>query len=339
MKVLITGGAGRVGTPVSQKFVRNGWDVRVIGADPDSDIAGIEYTQCDILDFDALSEQVKGCDAIVHLAAIASPVRHPAHQVFDVNVTGTHNVYSAAAKHGIKRVVQASSINALGGYWGDDDRQYAYFPIDEAHPQLTSDPYSFSKQIVEDIADYFWRRDKISGCSFRFPAVWTVDMIEERGLVETYRKKRQMLDEFINLPQVEQNKQMASARERVLIGRANRIMEYDARQSGLDKEHTFYDDLLWSLYYLDRYNYWAYIHTDDSTQAIEKAIIGDYEGSHPLFVNSDNNYLNYDSETLLRLFFPDVTERSKPIQGMDTLVSFDRARDLIGFEPTYRVPQ
>ena len=48
------------------------------------------------------------------------------------------------------------------------------------------------------------------------------------------------------------------------------------------------------------------------------------------------NYLNMDSEALLSLFFPDVRHRSKALQGADALVSIDRARDLIGFEPTVR---
>jgi len=153
MRVLITGGNGLVGRPISEKFVRNGWEVRVIGIEPDCEMAGIRYTQCDILDIEALSEQVEGCDAIVHLAAIPSPVHHPNSVLFNVNVSGTYHVFEAAAKAGVKRIAQASSINALGGYWGCDDRQLDYFPLDENHPLHTTDAYSFSKQMVESIAD------------------------------------------------------------------------------------------------------------------------------------------------------------------------------------------
>jgi nucleoside-diphosphate-sugar epimerase len=337
MRVLITGGQGRVGTPVSQKFVENGWDVRVISVEPESKLDGITYTQCNILDFAAVKEQVQGCDAIVHLAAIPSTLSHPSPELFNINVSGTYNVYQAAADAGIKRVVQASSINALGSYWGCDDRQFDYFPLNEDHPLYTTDAYSFSKQMVEDIAAYYWRRDGISSASFRFPGVWTKDMVASGNIKQRVTDKRQKLEEFINLPQAEQDKQLANARDRALQGRASRIMEYDARQSGLHEQHMFDDDWLWSIYFFDRYNYWSYIHTDDSTQAIEKAITADYEGAHPLFVNSDVNYLNYDSETLLRVFFPDVTERSKLIQGADTLVSYDKARDLLGYEPMWRL--
>ena len=337
MRVLITGGQGRVGTPVSQKFVANGWDVHVISVEPEGRLDGVTYTQCDILDYDVVREQVEGCDAIVHLAAIPSPRSHPAPQMFNINVSGTYNIYEAAAQAGIKRVVQASSINALGCFWGADDRQFEYFPIDEDHPNYTTDGYSFSKEMVENIAAYYWRRDGISGASFRFPAVWTDETVIQGNLSERYAAKRQFLNDFLSLPKAEQEQELATVRATVLTGRANRILEYAATQSGLSEKHTFADDPMWSAYMHDRYNLWAYIHTDDSTQAIEKAITADYEGSHPLFVNSDRNTLNMDTENLLGLFFPEVTKRAKPIHGADTLVSFDKARDLIGYEPMWRL--
>ena len=96
------------------------------------------------------------------------------------------------------------------------------------------------------------------------------------------------------------------------------------------------EDWLLRAYFFDRFNYWAFIHTDDSTQAFEKAITADFQGAHALFVNSDRNYLGYDSEALLSIFFPDVRRRSKALKGAEAVVSIDRARDLLGFEPTVR---
>lgn len=337
MRVLITGGQGRVGTPVSQKFLANGWDVHVISVEPESNIDGVTYAQCDILDYGAVRNEIEGCDAVVHLAAIPSPRSHPAPEMFNVNVSGTYNVYEAAAQAGIKRVVQASSINALGCFWGDDDRQFEYFPIDEDHPNYTTDGYSFSKELVENIAAYYWRRDGISGASFRFPAVWTPDMVTMGKISERFATKRQFIEDLLTLPKAERDQQLAKARATMIESRSNRILEYAASQSGLSEKHTFADDPLWVAFMHDSYNLWAYIHTEDSTQAIEKAITGDYDGSHPLFVNSDRNSHNIDSELLLELFFPDVTARSKPIQGADTLVSYDKARDLLGYEPQWRL--
>ncbi|MCY4071739.1 MAG: NAD(P)-dependent oxidoreductase [Chloroflexi bacterium] len=337
MRVLITGGAGHVGTPITKRFVARGWDVKVIGVDPTCDFKGVTYSQCDILDYEALQQHVAGCDAIVHLAAIPSTISHPNHALFEINVAGTYNVFEAAERAGVKRIAQASSINALGGYWGCDDRQFEYFPLDEAHPLHTTDAYSLSKQLVEEIAAYYWRRSGISSVSFRLPAVWSDDLIEKRQLREHLREKREAVDEFRKLPEDEQCRQLAIAREKSLELRARHVMEYEAAQAGDFDRYALNDDWLFSSYFFDRFNYWTFIHTDDSTRAFERAITGDYVGAHPLFVNSDRNYLDYDSEALLSIFFPDVPGRSKAISGAQTLVSYDRARDLLGYEPTVHV--
>ncbi|MDE2818654.1 MAG: NAD(P)-dependent oxidoreductase [Chloroflexota bacterium] len=337
MRVLITGGAGHVGTPITKRFADRGWDVRVIGVDPTCDLAGVTYSQCDILDCEALQDHVAGCDAIVHLAAIPSTISHPNHALFETNVAGTYNVFEAAERAGVKRIAQASSINALGGYWGCDDRQFEYFPLDEAHPLHTTDAYSFSKQLLEEIAAYYWRRSGISSVSFRLPAVWSDDLIEERQLRGHLGEKREAVDEFRKLPQDEQRRQVAAAREAALKLRARHVMEYEAAQAGGFDRYAPADDWLFSSYFFDRFNYWTFIHTDDSTQAFERAITADFSGAHPLFVNSDRNYLDYDSEALLAIFFPDVPGRSKAIAGAQALVSYDRARDLLGYEATVHV--
>ena len=337
MRVLITGGAGLVGKPVSEKFVSKGWDVRVIGIEPDCDIGGVAYTQCDILDFAALSKHVEGCDAVVHLAAIASTPLQPNDVIFNVNVSGTYNLFEAAERAGVKRIAQASSINALGGYWGCDDRQYDYFPLDEAHPLHTTDAYSLSKQLVEEIAAYYHRRSGIDSVSFRFPAVWSDEVIAARNLREGLQEKREAIDVFRKLPKDHQHRQLAVAREETLKLRARHIMEYEAAQSGEFDREAPKDNLLFASYFFDRFNYWAFVHTDDSTQAFERALTVDFTGAHPLFVNSDRNDLDYDSEALLSIFFADVYDRSKTISGAQTLVSYDRARDLLGYEPTVHV--
>lgn len=335
MRVLITGGAGHVGKPICEKFVGNGWDARVIDLAPECDIEGISYVQCDILDFAALSKQVEGCDAIVHLAAIPSTWTHPNSTVFEVNVAGSYNVFEAAERAGVKRIAQASSINAFGGYWGCDDRQYDYFPLDEDHPLHTTDAYSFSKQLVEEIAAYYQRRSGINSVSFRLPAVWNDAVIEEQNLRAKYAAMREQLDEFLGGSKSRQRERLADAREKTLELRARRVQEYDAVQAGIfDRENL--DDWLLRAYFFDRFNYWTFIHTDDSTQAFEKAITADYQGAHALFVNSDRNYLSYDAEALLSLFFPQVSRRSKTLRGEEALVNIERVRELIGFEPTAR---
>jgi nucleoside-diphosphate-sugar epimerase len=82
-------------------------------------------------------------------------------------------------------------------------------------------------------------------------------------------------------------------------------------------------------------NFWTGVHAEDSAQAFEKGLTAQYEGAHPLFITQAENRVGVESEELLRLFFPDVTERKRTLLGSESLVSIDRARQLIGFEPEH----
>jgi hypothetical protein len=84
-----------------------------------------------------------------------------------------------------------------------------------------------------------------------------------------------------------------------------------------------------------RTNFWTSLDARDAAQSIEKGLLAGYEGSHPLYVNAAHNSLGYPSAQLAAYAFPEVTEYKRPLQGTETLVSIDRARALIGFEPEY----
>ncbi len=336
MHILITGGMGRVGKVVTERLVQKGDDVRVIGIEPDPQMAGIEYVVCDILDYAHVREQMKGIDAVIHLAAIPSPRSHSGAQTFQVNTAGTFNVFEAAAEEGIKRIVQASSINAFGCAWSKADIQADYFPIDEAHSRFTTDPYSFSKQVIEDIGDYYWRRDGISSVALRFPAVWPADYVNSERFREGRAKMCAALDELVAQPDDQRLARLASARQRALEFRDQRMMEYPHPSPETTLGGSA-DDLILKAYTFDRFNFWAFVDDRDSAQSMDKALTADFEGSHALFINADQNWLGYDSQTLVRLFFPEVKQWKQPIQGAGTLVSIEKARALIGYAPDYTV--
>ena len=86
-----------------------------------------------------------------------------------------------------------------------------------------------------------------------------------------------------------------------------------------------------------RPNFWAFVDERDSAQAIAKSLTADCAGSEVLFINDSHNSLMYDTEKLLGVFFPEVAGRSRAIQGSESLMSIDKARALIGFEPEYSV--
>lgn len=190
MNILVTGGLGLVGRPLVQRLVRQGHAVKVLDRIPEANadraaLGQASYACCDINDFSALRAQLRGMQAIVHLAALPHPAAGPGHEIFRINCAGSFNVYEAAAQEGIRRVVSASSINALGYNYGIKSFHIRYLPVDEAHPAYTTDPYSFSKQVLEEIGAYYWRREGISGVQLRLPGVLHVTE-EFRAMVQQF---------------------------------------------------------------------------------------------------------------------------------------------------------
>lgn len=336
MRILVTGGTGLIGKATVERLVENGYDVRAIDLQPDVQIDGAEYAQCDILNYDDLLQQTRGCDAVIHLAAIPSPYRSVGHAVFKVNVAGTYNVFDAAAAAGIKRVVQASSINALGCFYGIGELNIRYFPVDEAHPTDTTDPYSFSKGIVEDIGAYYWRRDGISSVAMRFPGVHHGSFIHGDDFRNRRAMARALLDELASLPEPERRARISAVQARVLEFRRGRPFEFHPEQPQGPKRAFFDDPLFWT-YAGDRYNFWTIIDVRDAAQSLERGVTADYDGAHALFVNDHTNTMGYDSRTLVRLFFPEVSQLKDDFSGAASLMSIEKARQLIGFEPEYSV--
>jgi hypothetical protein len=336
MKVLVTGGIGAVGKAVLERLVNNGWDVRVVDRKPEFEMDGIDYQVGDITNFDDLREKMRGCEVVVHLAAIPNPMFVAPSELFHINVQGTYNVYEAAAAEGIKRVVQASSINAFGCFWGNRDIFPDYFPIDEEHPTGTTDVYSFSKEVVEDIGAYYWRRNGISSVSLRFPGVWQRARISSDDTREHRQRVRAIIDEFAAQSEAQRAERLAAVRKQTDAFRAAGNMEYPQAQQGLGRG-GFSEDSLWPVYTFDRFNFWAYVDERDSAQSIEKGLTADYEGHHPLFINAKNNALEYESMALVKLFFPEVTQWKRPLNGAESLVSITKAQALIGYEPEHSI--
>lgn len=118
MKVLVTGATGFVGGAVARALVKAGTDVRVLvrsKADAQT-LSGlpVERVEGDLLDAASLRRALAGCRQLYHVAAYyALWAKDPA-IFYDVNVTGTRNVLTAARAAGIERTVYCSTIGAIG---------------------------------------------------------------------------------------------------------------------------------------------------------------------------------------------------------------------------------
>jgi UDP-glucose 4-epimerase len=129
VRILVTGGAGFIGSHVVDRLRADGIKTRILDVrpSPHHPPSEVEHALADLRDADAVHQAMKGCDAVIHLAASADVdevVRQPAHAEA-VNARGTLNVLEAARCNGLQRVLYASTIWVYGNHDGTVDEDAA----------------------------------------------------------------------------------------------------------------------------------------------------------------------------------------------------------------------
>ena len=158
-KLLMTGAAGGLGQALRERLKANCWvlrlsDVKAFGvAGP-----GEEIVLADLADASAVDVMVSGVDAIVHLGGIS--VEGPFAPILQANILGLYNLYEAARKNGVKRVVFASSNHVTGFY-----RQSETITAD--HPPRPDSLYGLSKAFGEDLSRLYFDRHGIETACVR----------------------------------------------------------------------------------------------------------------------------------------------------------------------------
>ena len=158
MKILVTGGAGRLGRSTLDALADAGHEVVCVDRAPAVGFAG-RQVDVDLLDPSAFSRFVadERPAAIVHLAAIAVPFSAPEGVILETNSRLAFTVLDAAREHGVSRVLAASSPTVIGygspTGWAPDS-----LPIDEKHSTRPWNAYSLSKQLVESMVAMFARQ-------------------------------------------------------------------------------------------------------------------------------------------------------------------------------------
>jgi UDP-glucose 4-epimerase len=159
LRVLITGGAGFIGSHLANELQKRGHYVRVLdnlsGGDPERLAEGITFSRGDVRDVPKLWSLLQGVDVVYHLAALVSvpaSVLYP-REYNEVNVGGTVSLLEACRDVGrIKRVVLASSATVYG--------DHAHQPVDETVATLPAVPYAVSKVAAEQ---YLFTMGRLSG--------------------------------------------------------------------------------------------------------------------------------------------------------------------------------
>ena len=168
-RILVTGGGGLVGSAVVTHLLEAGHPVTLLSRSDSETRDGVRVVRGDARDIDAVTEALDGVDAVAHLAAIPTPDDDPAPIVFGNNTLATFTVLWTAAELGVRRLVIASSVNAIGLFMNPHRPLPAGIPIDERTPSDIADPYSLSKQTDEATLRAVCRRFEASGVALRLP--------------------------------------------------------------------------------------------------------------------------------------------------------------------------
>jgi nucleoside-diphosphate-sugar epimerase len=172
MRVLVTGAAGIIGRATVTHLLAEGIAVSAASiADAGEWPRSVRALVIDATSESAVADALDGCDAVVHLAALAHPSLGTPRTVFANNVVSTFTVLAQAAERGITRAVIASSINAFGVSLNPHAPMPAYFPLDEELPADLGDAYSLSKLVDELSAGMAARAWGMDVVALRFPLV------------------------------------------------------------------------------------------------------------------------------------------------------------------------
>ena len=171
-RVLVTGAGGIIGRRTVEHLLASGLGVTALTVDDGYRAPTPAHTVvADAADEKAVGAALEGCDAVVHLAALAHPSLGTAREVFTNNVVSTFTVLSTAAALDIRRAVIASSIHAYGVPLNPHAPLPAYFPLDEHLPVDIADAYSLSKRVDEQSAMMAARTWGMDVVAYRFPLV------------------------------------------------------------------------------------------------------------------------------------------------------------------------
>ncbi|GAP57179.1 UDP-glucose 4-epimerase [Arthrobacter sp. Hiyo6] len=170
MRVAVTGGSGKLGRSVVRRLSEDGHEVLNLDRTGER---GRGFAEVDLRNYGqvldvilGLEDRHAGFDAIVHLGAIPAPGHAPDAATFENNMLATYNVFQAARRAGVKKIVYASSETVLGLPFDVDP---PYIPVDEEYPARPESTYSLVKHLEEQMAIQLTRWDpdlSITGLRF-----------------------------------------------------------------------------------------------------------------------------------------------------------------------------
>jgi nucleoside-diphosphate-sugar epimerase len=193
-RVCVTGASGQAGRAVVRDLLEHGYDVAATDVAASREDLEAGMLRADLTDYGQALGALEGVEAVIHLANIPAPGLSTPAVTFNANVAMNFNVFHAAARLRLRRVVWASSETTLGLFFGVGSNEMPfveadglpprYAPVDEDHYPIATTSYALSKVASETIAGQIaaWsgipfvalRFSNImgSGDYQEFPSVW-----------------------------------------------------------------------------------------------------------------------------------------------------------------------
>ena len=192
-KLVLTGAAGRLGSYLREPLSKMAGELvsTDITESPGRLYPGERYVRADLADYDAVHAVLEGADMVVHFGAIGDEA--PFADILQSNIVGAYNVWEAAHRRGVRRVVYASSIHAVGMY-----DKTEVIGVDAAHRPDTY--YGLSKCFAEDLARMYWDKRGIEAVCLRILSCAQVTSARALGTWLSYDDLIQLVTRSIDTP-------------------------------------------------------------------------------------------------------------------------------------------
>jgi len=304
MKVLVTGGSGRVGGYALRELLEHGHSVASCGHTPPA-VEGVTHIPADIGNLESVRSALRGQDAVVHLAGVAHPKRATPEQLMQANVMGTFNVLEAAVREGVGKVVFGSTDATYGFAFSREPMTPRYLPVDEEHPCEPEDEYGLSKVIDEMMCRRYSLAYGLSTLCIRICSAWHMDRpgSEVAARSGPWRAAPMTIEQMWD--------------------RYRQQMKYPEGLADV------------SVPPIPRYRLWALTDARDTAQAFRLAV-ENTTIRHDVFLTSGDETCSLEeTPALIAHYFPNVPLH-RPLEGYASLFSNEKAKRLLGYRPLYK---
>ena len=192
-RLVLTGAAGRLGSYLREPLSK--LTQELISSDIAADIGklypGERYKRADLADYGDIHALLEGAEMVVHFGALGDEA--PFEQILGPNIVGAYNIWEAAFQHGLRRVVYASSIHAVGMHPKHD-----FIGTDAAHRPDTF--YGLAKCFAEDLGRMYWDKRGLESVCLRILSCAQVTSARALGSWLSYDDLIQLVSRAIDTP-------------------------------------------------------------------------------------------------------------------------------------------